>query len=127
MPARRVRCVTSFRRGAAGVADVLELDPEELAHWRQHGVPHVLLDVRREDELEQAHIEGALHIPERELEARTGEIPRGQPIVVMCHRGDRSWRVARLLITDGFQEVYNLAGGIDEYTVRVDASLRRYQ
>jgi rhodanese-related sulfurtransferase len=109
------------------VADVLELDPEELARWRQRGLPHVLLDVRRDDELEQAQIEGALHIPERELETRTQEIPRDLPVVVMCHRGDRSWRIARLLITDGFPEVYNLAGGIDEYTVRVDASLRRYQ
>jgi sulfur-carrier protein adenylyltransferase/sulfurtransferase len=109
------------------VAEVLELDPEELARGRQHGVPHILLDVRREDELEQARIEGALHIPERELETRTQEIPRDHPIVVMCHRGDRSWRAARLLVTDGFTEVYNLAGGIDEYTVRVDSSLRRYQ
>jgi rhodanese-related sulfurtransferase len=109
------------------MADALELDPEELEQWRQHGVPHVLLDVRREDELEQAQIEGALHIPERELETRTQEIPRDRPVVVMCHRGDRSLRAARLLVTDGFQEVYSLAGGIDEYAVRVDASLRRYE
>jgi rhodanese-related sulfurtransferase len=109
------------------MAEVLELDPEELANWRSHGVPHVLLDVRREDELEEARIEGALHIPERELETRTQEIPRGQAIVVMCHRGDRSWRAARLLVTDGFPEVYNLEGGIDAYSVRVDSSLRRYQ
>ena len=107
--------------------ELLELDPEELEHWRQHGVPHVLLDVRRDDELEEAQIEGALHIPERELETRAREIPRNQPVVVMCHRGDRSLRVARLLITEGFPEVYSLAGGIDEYAVRVDASLRRYE
>jgi rhodanese-related sulfurtransferase len=109
------------------MAEVLELDPEELEQWRRHGVPHVLLDVRRDDELEEARIEGAVHIPERELETRTKEIPRDQPVVVMCHRGDRSARVARFLVTDGFPEVYNLTGGIDEYTVRVDASLRRYE
>lgn len=108
------------------MADVRELDVEELARWGETDRSFTLLDVRRDDELEQAAVSGALHIPMHEVQRRIGEVPRDKPLVVMCHYGDRSWRVARFLLTDGFQEVYNLEGGIDAYSLRVDSSIPRY-
>ena len=108
------------------MADVRSLAPEEFAHWRESGTKFVLLDVRRDDELELASIPGAVHIPMHEIQFRVREIPRDRPVVVMCHRGERSHRIARFLITDGFQEVYNLEGGIDEYALRADPTIPRY-
>ena len=109
------------------MAEVHEIDPEEYSHWRDQGYPHTLLDVRRGDELEQARVEGAIHIPERLIEERSKEIPRNKPVVVMDHRGECGERVSAFLITDGFQEVYCLMGGIDQYAVVVDPSVRRYE
>jgi len=109
------------------MADPHDLDPEEYAHWRAQGYPHTLLDVRRGDELLEATVEDAVHIPERLIEERSKEIPRDKPVVVMDHRGECSERVSAFLITDGFQDVYCLMGGIDQYAVVVDPSIRRYE
>ncbi len=52
------------------------------------GVPHPLpeglhvLDVREDMEWQHGHIDGATHIPLRDLPARLSEIPAGQTLVV---------------------------------------------
>ena len=106
--------------------DYRDMDVAELARWKSEGKDFVLLDVRNENELALAAIPGAIHIPMREVQFRVREIPRGKPIVVMCHSGDRSTRIARFLVTDGFGEVFNLDGGIDAYALRIDHSVGRY-
>ena len=108
------------------MAEVRDLGAQELKTWRANGTEYVLLDVRQPEELSLAHVPGAIEIPMKEVQFRVREIPRGKPVVVMCHLGDRSSRIARFLITDGFQEVYNLEGGIDAYSLVVDPSVSRY-
>ena len=98
--------------------DYLEMDVAELDRWKQQGKTFTLLDVRQDVELDLAAIPGAVHIPMKEVQARIREIPRDRPVVVMCHVGERSARIARFLVTDGFAEVYNLEGGIDDYALR---------
>jgi rhodanese-related sulfurtransferase len=106
--------------------DYRELDVTEFALWQREGRPFTLLDVRQDVELSLASIPGALHIPMRELQGRVREIPRDRPVVVLCHAGERSARIARFLVTDGLQDVYNLEGGIDEYALKIDHSVGRY-
>jgi len=67
----------------------------------------------------------ALHVPMREVPGRLASIPRDRPIVVVCHHGERSAFVAELLARYGFEDVFNLAGGIDAYA-SVDPSIPRY-
>lgn len=85
----------------------------------------ILLDVREPFELEAAKVEGALHIPMRELPARVGELPRGKPILVLCHSGARSQRVANWLLPQGF-DASNVAGGIDAWADEVDPTVGKY-
>lgn len=106
--------------------DYIEMDVAELDRWRQQGKPFTLLDVRQDSELAMASVPGALHIPMREVQARIREIPRDRPVIVMCHVGERSARISRFLVTDGFGEVYNLDGGIDAYALKIDHSVGRY-
>jgi rhodanese-related sulfurtransferase len=106
--------------------DYRDMGVEELARWQKEGKPFTLLDVRQDIELDLASIPGALHIPMKEVQFRVREIPRGKPVIVMCHLGDRSARIARFLITDGFGEVFNLDGGIDAYALKVDRDVGRY-
>jgi len=108
------------------VEDVRELEPEELATWRETGKRHVLVDVRLDQERELAQIDGAMHIPMQEFAARIDEVPRENPVVVMCKVGERSYRVASFLVSRGYTQVYNLEGGIDAYAERVDSSIPRY-
>ena len=108
---------------------VPELTPTEFcARWpaaeRVAGV--VLLDVREPDELELAAVADVLHIPMREIPARVGELERAVPLVVMCHSGGRSRRVAEFLLNHGFSEVFNLRGGIDAWSTEIDPQVPRY-
>ena len=71
----------------------------------------VLVDVREPWEYAQAHVAEARLIPLGELERRAGEIPRGRPILAICHSGQRSLAAAAYLISLGYPEVANVEGG----------------
>ena len=105
-----------------------ELRPTEFCErWpaeQRSGV--VLLDVREPAEVAVASVAGALHIPMREVPERLAEIDRRVPVVVMCHAGSRSRRVAEFLLHNGFAEVFNLNGGIDAWSTEIDPRVPRY-
>lgn len=108
--------------------EVPELTPTQFrARWP---VPNrddvVLLDVREPAELILARVDEAVHIPMSEIPGRIGELDTLGPIIVMCHSGARSRRVAQYLLASGFEEVYNLAGGIDAWSTEVDPQVPRY-
>jgi rhodanese-related sulfurtransferase len=86
----------------------------------------VLLDVREHVELELAAVPSAVHIPMREIPTRLAELDRETPLVVMCHSGARSRRVAEFLLSNGFQSVFNLKGGIDAWSTEIDPRVPRY-
>lgn len=85
----------------------------------------VLLDVREADELDIVKVEGSVWIPMSEIAQRVGEVPRGRPLLVMCHHGYRSQQVANWLAAQGFP-AQNVAGGIDAWASQVDPSLAKY-
>lgn len=99
---------------------------EALKALRDEKKPHLLLDVREQDEYDTARIEGATLIPLGELPQRVKELPRDKPVVVHCHHGGRSARAVGFLLQNGFKDVSNLAGGIDAWSERVDSSVPRY-
>jgi len=108
---------------------VPELTPTEFcARWSavERGKSVVLLDVREHDELEAAAVTEALHIPMREVPGRIAELDRTVPLVVMCHSGGRSRRVAEFLLGNGFSQVFNLRGGIDAWSTEIDPRVPRY-
>lgn len=61
-----------------------------------------------------------------EISARLSELDRGRPIAVMCHHGGRSAKVAAFLAAQGFTGVFNVEGGIDAYSERVDPAIPTY-
>jgi hydroxyacylglutathione hydrolase len=71
-----------------------------------------LLDVRAPGERGEKWIEGSLAIPLSQLEARMGEVPRDQPLIVHCAGGYRSSVAASVLQREGFDRVSELAGGL---------------
>jgi len=102
------------------------LTPEQLRSWRDEGKPFALLDVRTPAECEIAALLPAIQIPMNEIPSRLDEIPTADPVVVMCHYGERSAHVAAFLAASNVSHVYNLEGGIDAYAGRIDPSIRRY-
>lgn len=82
---------------------------DELAAARKEG-PVALVDVRQPEEYEAVHVPGAKLIPLADVVARTGEIPRNEPVYVICQTGPRSQRAADYYRNLGI-EAYNVDGG----------------
>jgi rhodanese-related sulfurtransferase len=75
--------------------------------------PAVLLDVRELDEFRRVRVEGSLFIPMSQLGVRLADVPKDRPILVMCQSGSRSVGVTTYLLGQGWEDVGNVAGGID--------------
>jgi rhodanese-related sulfurtransferase len=103
-----------------------EINVAELKRRRDAGDDLVLLDVREPDEIATASIPWAVTIPMGEIPERFGELPLDKPIVVMCHAGGRSARVTQFLEANGYDNVENLAGGIDAWSEQIDPNVPRY-
>jgi len=73
-----------------------------------------LLDVRENDEWTAGHIDGAQHIPLRELADRLAELPKERTIVAVCRSGVRSEAAVRGLRRLGY-EAENLEGGVNAW------------
>ena len=48
------------------------------------------------------------------------------PIYIMCHHGSRSGQVTAWLAQQGWKNIFNVRGGIDEYARKVDPSVGMY-
>lgn len=103
-----------------------DIEPAQIARWREQGVAFVLLDVREPDEWAAASVPQSLQISMREVPQRLAELDMQSTIAVLCHHGGRSERVADFLTARGFTDVVNVAGGIDAYARTVDPSIPVY-
>lgn len=74
----------------------------------------VVLDVREDSEYYSGHVPHSRHIPLGALGKRHTELERykNRPLVVVCRSGARSGSACGMLKKQGFEEVYNLSGGV---------------
>lgn len=106
------------------------LQVHELPALAESGAVPLLLDVREPWEFKLARIElpgaNTLHIPMAMVPLRLTEIAPAQPVVCICHHGARSAQVVAFLVRQGYEDVYNLTGGIDAWSTTVDTRVPRY-
>lgn len=105
---------------------VLQITAKELQKKLHENLKPLVLDVREPDEFEFAHISGSLHIPLNQIPQRKDEIDSSSGCVVICHHGIRSQYAASYLANSGFNQIYNLSGGIDAWSVECDNTVSRY-
>jgi rhodanese-related sulfurtransferase len=74
----------------------------------------VVLDVREPVEWHHGHIEGATHIPLRQVPERLAEVPTDAQVLVVCKVGARSAQATGYLLQNGVDAV-NLDGGMLEW------------
>jgi sulfur dioxygenase len=92
-------------------AGIWEVQP----HWLEEHLREVrIVDVREPAEFNGplGHVPGAQLIPLGSLSARSSELTREKPIVVVCRSGARSAQATVLLGKAGFDKVANLSGGM---------------
>jgi rhodanese-related sulfurtransferase len=107
---------------------IAQLEPRELAAWRADASrpAPVVIDVREPWEYAHCHIEGSQLIPLQTVPARAAEIPRDRDLVLVCHHGNRSQRVAQWLEQAGYTRLFNLRGGVEAWATDVDPAMPRY-
>jgi len=106
------------------------LTVQELRAWAGQSPAPLLLDVREPWEAELARIDvpglACAHVPMGEIPSAWQQLDPQQPTAVYCHHGVRSLQVVAFLSRQGFDVVYNLAGGIDAWSREIDPRVPRY-
>ena len=86
----------------------------------------LLLDVREPWEYDIARIEGSQLIPMRSIPGKLAELDPARETVLICHHGIRSRQVGRYLQSQGFTNLINLSGGVEEWAREVDKLMATY-
>lgn len=107
--------------------------PAQLSAWfaaASEGGSPLVLDVREPWELQTASVQPEgfelVAIPMGELQARLAELSPQRPVACLCHHGARSLRVAAFLDHQGFEQVANITGGIEAWSLENDPGVPRY-
>lgn len=85
-----------------------EVTLDDLADAMSRGA--YVLDVREQEEYDEAHVPGVVLIPLGELETRVSEVEDGSRVFVICRSGARSLKGADILEANGIDAV-SVAGG----------------
>ena len=107
------------------MAEIPEIQPQELKGQLDAGKDIFVLDVREPHEYQICNLGGHL-IPLGDLSRRVHELDSSREIVVHCRSGARSAQAVEFLRQVGFQKVRNLRGGILAWSDQVDPSLPKY-
>ena len=96
-------------------ASYRQVSPEEAVSIMRTEEDYIILDVRRQDEYDEAHIPEAICIPNEEI--GTDEIPelpdKDQLILVYCRSGNRSKQASQKLAELGYTNIVEFGGIID--------------
>jgi sulfur-carrier protein adenylyltransferase/sulfurtransferase len=103
-----------------------QMDVTELKAKIDRGDRFVLLDVREPHEYQICRIPGSRLIPLRDLPKRVSELDSADEIVVHCKTGGRSAKAVEFLTKAGFRKAWNLNGGIQAWSEKVDPSVPKY-
>ncbi|MBD16267.1 MAG: sulfurtransferase [Planctomycetaceae bacterium] len=102
-------------------APAQKITPQELKEWLYEGRPCTLLDVRNEYEVRLGTFQNSVTLPIhhfRNFPETAREIPpqyKNQPVVMFCTGGIRCEKAGPYLAQNGFDQVYQLDGGILKY------------
>ena len=106
-------------------ATIRQLSAPELKAMIDSGTPFEFVDVRTDQERAIAAIEGS-RLLDKAYYDHLLTLDRDTAIVFQCHHGIRSQGAAQYCLREGFRNLYNLRGGIDEWSLVVEPSVPRY-
>ena len=100
--------------GAQIIQDVSTVAANSMIRDHQGDTDFVLLDVRTPQEYADGHLEGAVLIDyySETFSNRLNELDKAKPYLIYCQSGGRSGRALDIMRDLGFEEVYNVLGGI---------------
>lgn len=107
--------IGSWETSGFPLSTLSTISVHELDSLRSREKPLTVLDVRTEKEWNDGHIDGAVHIHGGTLQQRVAELPREEPVAVVCGSGYRASIASSFLKREGFQNVTNVIGGMSAW------------
>jgi len=111
----------------------IEIDIHSVHRWLPTGTDDrhnaiVLVDCREPNEYEIAKIDGAVLMPMGQWPPSSENLSllEGKRVIIHCHHGGRSLRVANWFRQNGHPEATSMAGGIDQWSLEIDSQIPRY-
>ncbi len=102
-----------------------EITVTELAQWIEEKKDFQLIDVREPFEYEMSNLNG-LNIPLAGIVIEADKIAKDKPVIMQCRSGARSASALMQLEKLGYNNVYNLKGGILAWAAQIDHEMRVY-
>ena len=92
---------------------IKEVDAPVLAQWLDEQEEALrVIDVRQMPEVAAGTVPGAVAVPLHTLPLKLNELCRKEKLVFICRSGARSAQACMFLAQQGFENVYNLRGGM---------------
>jgi rhodanese-related sulfurtransferase len=103
--------------GKAEVMTKGEMTVTEFKEWRKNTPQAMVIDVREPEELrgELKALPEVKNVPLSQLVSRWREIPKDQPVALICRSGNRSEQAKKFLLSKGYSKVINVLGGMQAY------------
>lgn len=88
-----------------------------IAVTKMNGDDTVIIDVRDQHEFIKTHIENAINVPLAKVEEKIASLGqyKKSPVVVVCQTGARSVAACKSLTKAGFEQVFNMTGGMQSW------------
>src|SRR5690606_18173890 len=100
----------SWEKAGKETDSIANVSPDEFSTRYQAGEIEVI-DVRKPDEFEKGHIEGAKNLPLDYINDLMEDFPKNETLYIHCAGGHRSMIASSILKSRGFDDVVNIEGG----------------
>jgi hydroxyacylglutathione hydrolase len=107
--------IAAWKEANKEVDTITSVPATELAEQFKHGKPHIF-DVRKENEFNAEHVEGAMNTPLDYLNDYMAQIPKEETAYIHCAGGYRSMIAASILKSRGWDNLVDIAGGYSAIT-----------
>ena len=92
------------------------MSAEELIQRQSAGENVTVVDARVPAQYEKAHADGAKSVPHADIRKAAESLDRNAVVVTYCNEGTTGNAAQNILINQGFRRVYNLSGGMKQYS-----------
>ena len=93
-------------------SSIKEIEALQLAEMMGQDTDIQVVDIRQPAEVAAGTVPGAELMPMHTIPLRIQEIKQDSPVVLVCHSGARSAQACMFLTQNGYENVYNLRGGM---------------
>lgn len=98
------------------ISELQTVDTKTLTKMIDSKENMVIVDLREPELFATSRVPGAINIPFDEIQSRYTELPKDKDVIFVCHTGRMGTESGNLLLENGYKNVFNLEGGIAEWT-----------